>query len=80
MPPTDAHALYRWMWLCFDAGVAYARGSSPLPMEAGDAAIVTIVRADWRLRMRETVDPEPSAPAWLAQLQEAHTPEPWGES
>ena len=76
MPPTDAHTLFRWMWLCFDAGVAYARGERPMEMDSGDAAIINIVRTDWRLRNGET-ESTPSGPAWLTALQEAHTPEPW---
>lgn len=75
-PPTDAHTLFRWMWLCFDAGVAYGRGERPLAMEPGDAAIVNIVRADWQLRMREAEAP---VPPWLAALQEQHEPAPWSE-
>lgn len=78
MPPTDAILWYRWMWLCFDAGVAYARGERPLEMEPGDAAMINIVRADWRQRMREC-EPHPGAPSWLAALQEAHEPAPWGD-
>lgn len=77
--PTDATLFYRWLWLCFDAGVAYARGEQPLGMESGDAAIVNIVRADWRLRM-ERGEPMARAPAWLIAAQEAHEPTPWGES
>jgi len=76
-PPTDAHALFRWMWLCFDAGVAYARGERPLEMDAGDAAIVNIVRADWQLRTERYE--QKAAPPWLAQLQEQHEPQPWPE-
>ena len=78
MPPTDATLFYRWLWLCFDAGVAYARGEQPLTMDAGDAAIVNIVRADWRMRMEQR-EVAPRASAWLAALQEAHAPEPWSE-
>ncbi len=78
MPPIDASDFYRWMWLCYDAGRADAAGQAPLAMEAGDAAIVAIVRADWRLRMG-CAEPPAIRPAWLEALIEA-TPERIEES
>lgn len=77
MPPIDASDFYRWMWLCYAAGRADERGSGPLAMDANDAAIVAIVRADWHVRMREA---QIDRPAWLAALVDAsHSPEPWIE-
>lgn len=74
--PTDAPDYWRWLWLAYDAGRADALGEALLTMSDDDAAVIELVRRDWRLRMERT--PAPPAPAWLAALQEAHAPEPWG--
>lgn len=49
--PTDADPLYRLLWLCYAAGRNDAGGASLLEMDPRDAAIVDVIRHDWRARM-----------------------------